>query len=93
MNHSAIGRVAWFYGSILVCLVLLVATIFSVRDFNLRGESNYAALWSGMLLLLTALHAYDGAAQNRREAPSIARAWLVISVVMILLSFDEIGSL
>jgi len=83
----------WFFGIILICSLLVWATLVSITDFNLRRESNYAALWSGMLLLLIALHAFDGSAENRSAAPRVARAWSVISLVMILLSFDEIGSL
>ena len=86
-------RALWFYGAIVVCLLLLAGTVFSVRDLNLRRESNFAAMWSGLLLLLVALHAFDGRELNKSVEPAVARAWLVISLVLVSLSFDEIGSL
>jgi hypothetical protein len=86
-------RNLWFYGAIAVCLLLLAGTLTSNRQLNLRRESNFAAMWSGMLLLLVALHAFDGWALNKAVRPAVARAWLVISLVLVSLSFDEIGSL
>ena len=86
-------RALWFYGAILVCLLLIVATVVDNRDFNLRREGNYAAMWSGLLLLLVALHAFDGREATKADDPAVARAWLVISMVLVSLSLDEIGSL
>ena len=83
----------WFYGASTVCLLLVVATVNGIGLFSLRNESNPAALWSGMLLLLIAIHAFDGHSQHQSDNPSVGRAWLVISMILVSLSFDEIGSL
>jgi hypothetical protein len=61
--------------------------------FNLRDENNFAALFSGIFLLVVALHFYDGWALNRISKPNVAYAWLALSFVLTALSFDEIGSL
>ena len=92
MNNKK-WQALWFYGAIVVCLLLLAATVNSIKPFNLRTESNFAALWSGMLLFLVALDAFDGRALHRSDKPVVGRAWLMISLVLVTLSFDEIGSL
>lgn len=86
-------RLAWLALIVMACGVMLAGTLLSIREINLRAESNLAALWSGLLLLLIGIHAFDGYASNRQESPTIARAWLVITAIMVLLSFDEVGSL
>jgi len=81
--------------SIFLCFVTMFSRLlpqpFSV--FNLRGESNFAALFSGIFLLIIALHAFDGWSSNRFSKPRVAAAWMMLSLVLITLSFDEIGSL
>ena len=88
----------WFLAFASISLFLCFATVFSkfvpfFKYFNLRNESNFAALFSGMFLLTIALHAFDGSAANRALKPKIANAWLLICLVLVALSFDEIGSL
>jgi hypothetical protein len=58
--------------------------------FNLAGELNVAAWWSGVSLLLAALLGYERFSQTRDFTKS---AWLVISCILLALSWDEIGSL
>ncbi|NNE60660.1 MAG: hypothetical protein HKN35_07190 [Woeseia sp.] len=88
----------WFRAFVLISVFLCLMTVFA-RDvpilllFNLRNESNFAALFSGMFLLTIALHAFDGSALNRASKANIANAWLMLSLVLVALSFDEIGSL
>jgi hypothetical protein len=93
MTHSRNLPILWITGVIAISLVLLASTILGVAPLNLRDENNLAALFSGLLLLLIALHAYDGVAANRRDQPPLARAWAVVCLVFVLLSFDEVGSL
>ncbi len=46
-----------------------------------------------MFLIVIALHAFDGWLQNRASNRRVAVAWLLLSVVLLVFSFDEIGSL
>lgn len=80
----------------LLCTLLLPwlpgSVVAVLRIFNLREESNLGALWSAMLLLLAAMHAFDGWLLHRGQHRSVARAWLLLSAALIALSFDETGS-
>ena len=88
----------WFRGAIGISIFFLLATLIAplnnaiFKHLDIGVESNLAALWSGTLLLLIALHAFDGFAAHRTKTPAIARAWLMIAMVMAALSLDEIGS-
>ena len=88
----------WFRGAIGISIFFLFSTLIAplnnadFKHFDIGIESNLAALWSGILLLLIALHAFDGFAAHRTEAPAVARAWLMIAMVMAALSLDEVGS-
>lgn len=100
---------SWWFGTIVaVCLFLLLMTFITWSDFfidaipfdiqflwkfNLGIEGNFAALWSGVLLFLPALHAFDGWSEHRSSQPALARAWVSIGLVLMALSFDEIASL
>ena len=92
-------RSSWFYAFVLVSLFLCCVTFFMpllpspFSYFNLRNENNFAALFSGIFLLVVALHAYDGWSLNRALKPNVACAWLAVFFVLTALSFDEIGSL
>lgn len=92
-------RLLWLYAFILFSLFLCIVTFLMpllprpFSYFNLRDENNFAALFSGMFLLVIALHAYDGWSLNRASKPNVAYAWLILSLVLAALSFDEIGSL
>jgi hypothetical protein len=88
----------WFRGAIGISIFFLFTTLIAplnnafFKHFDIGIESNLAALWSGTLLLLIALHAFDGFAAHRATAPAVARAWLMIAMVMAALSLDEVGS-
>jgi len=92
-------RGLWFGAGALISFGLVVTTALVpfdrpiFRQFDLGVESNLASLWSGLMLLISALHAYDGWAGNRRHNLSWASAWLVIAAALAALSLDEIGSL
>lgn len=61
-----------------------------VHHFNLAIEMNMGAWWSTVNLLVIAFLAYELFSTSR----DITRtAWLILSVVLLLLSLDEIGSL
>lgn len=58
--------------------------------FNLAGELNVAAWWSGMLLMVAALLSYGIFGKTRGYSKS---AWLILSCILLALSWDEVGSL
>ncbi|HSM56620.1 MAG TPA: hypothetical protein VK879_10740, partial [Candidatus Sulfomarinibacteraceae bacterium] len=60
-----------------------------LQHFTLSGESNVAAWWSGFLLLLLSLFAFQLAYEGSRHKA----AWFVFSLVMLGLSLDEVGSI
>ncbi|MGI9233666.1 MAG: hypothetical protein ACR2RD_08560 [Woeseiaceae bacterium] len=96
-------RSLWFYSFVFISIFLCFVTVFNKElnslipgvfgAFNLRGESNFASLFSGVFLLVIALHAFDGWALNQSCEPRVANAWMMLSLVLVALSFDEIGSL
>lgn len=60
-------------------------------QIGLGGENNVGAWWSGMLLFLGAIHAFDGYT-NLDNPDSARRGWLTLALVLFLLSFDEVSS-
>jgi len=100
---ARLGR-AWFSILVLVSATLVLVTFLSfavegVRPYStlffwlgLAGENNVGAWWSGMLLLLASVFALDGFGRRRAE-PAERRGWLALSAALLILSFDEIGSL
>lgn len=64
-----------------------------LRSLDLAWENDLGAWWSGMLLLLAALHAADRAAHLRPEQSRVARGWAALAATLLVLSFDEIASL
>lgn len=60
---------------------------------GLAYEKSVGAWWQSMLLLLASLHALDGYFRHRHAEARLARAWLLLAIVVCSLSFDEVGSL
>lgn len=92
----------WYWSIAAICLVFLIGTFlaevgesksFVLQKLMLTRENNPAALWSGLLLALVAVHAYDGYALWRRRQPDVAKAWLCIALLLMALSADEVSSL
>ena len=90
----------WFGIAVLICIALVSTTALSIltesqllTKFSLSQENNAATWWSGILLTLASMHAFDGHARWQKEMPSIARAWALISIVLLGLSADEVGSI
>jgi len=87
-------------GSVVLLLVTLISFPLAghgrisrlLFQLGFAGENNVGAWWSGMLLFLAALQAFDG---NRRdELPASAtRGWLILALILMMLSFDEVSSL
>ncbi len=108
-DPSPMARSTLFFGCAIVCSILVFLTGFKIvyssgesfdRTFNyalripfLGGENNVGAWWSGMLLLLLSLLAYDGHASYKTTSPRLAQAWAVIASILVFFSLDEIGSL
>ena len=69
----------WFYGIVAVSLVLVAVTLFRVelREqtgiirwvnlLNLTSENSAGTWWSGILLLMVGVHAFDGYMLIRRR--------------------------
>jgi hypothetical protein len=60
---------------------------------NLRSENNFAAWWSGILLLSSAVLAFDRFLTHRDGNRDLAVGWFCLSFILAALSADEIGSL
>ena len=60
-------------------------------QWNLRWEHNFAAWWSGSLLALASVLAFDNA--HTAPGPHLRRAWSVLALIILFLALDEIGSL
>jgi hypothetical protein len=87
----------YFYSLASISFFLVVFTGFEVKSiylkqFKLTYENNFAAWWSGILLLLTSLHAFDGYALSQQAQSGSKRGWAVIALILMILSADEIGS-
>ena len=94
----------WFFSILAGCLFLMLTTFFNdqinarsiyfvKQQFNLAVENNFASWWSGTLLLLIALHAFDGYFLKITTVPLEARGWGAMALIFAILSMDEIGSI
>ncbi len=95
-------RVPWWLWIVIIDVYLLVATeIVAYRipfpgkgilfyPFNLAVEMNLGVWWSGIILFAAALLAYENFC-NREGSEGLA--WLVISMLLLGLSYDEVGSI
>jgi len=95
----------WYWGILAICCTLVVITLFQFQvsasngivqflsRFVLTEENNFGVWWSGALLFVAGIHACDGYMLHRLQHPKVARGWLLISVILIILSADEISSL
>ena len=95
----------WFYGIVATSVFLVIVTLFvfelqqtagiigRLTAFSLGGENNFSTWWSGALLLLGAIHAFDGYVLLRRRQSRGATGWLLISIILVILSADEISSI
>lgn len=109
---AGFGR-PWLVVAILVSMAMVAATgsrrlvagdsaLYGIlRTLDLSSENVIAAWWSGMLLLLASLHAYDGAERVRVSGDQLdeagttraARAWMAIAGILLFFSADEVASL
>ena len=60
---------------------------------SLAKENNIAVWWPGFLFILLSVHAFDGYVLHRKKKPLVARGWVALSLLMMIFSVDEIGSL
>lgn len=64
---------------------------FIVRPFNLAVEMNLAVWWSGVSLAAIGILAFELFTSSKEDVTK--KAWLVLSILMLGLSLDEVGSL
>ncbi len=90
----------WLWGLIVVSIVVLAATVVfqeldiaQLSHLTLTQENNVGAWWSGILLLIGAIHAFDGYRLWKYERSRVARGWAALALALLILSLDEIGSL
>ncbi len=100
--NQVIKFLPWWFWFCIINLLLVVSTIthhtfkfnriihFFLRQIDLAIEMNFAAWWSGVLLLMLGLLAYEIFC-HRNEQSKIA--WLFLSIAWTCLSLDEIGSI
>ncbi|MCG8691068.1 MAG: hypothetical protein MI806_07645 [Minwuiales bacterium] len=60
-----------------------------IYPFNLGGEQNLAVWWSGILLFMAGVLFYEFYC---RAADRLRLPWLLLAILMVTLSVDEIGS-
>jgi len=95
--------VLWFWGAVMISafFVLAIGVRFAAPHFlpeivsriQLTSENNVAAWWSGILLLMLAVHAHDAGVAERGRSESVARAWTTLAGILLFFTIDEIGSL
>lgn len=90
----------WLLALAVVSFVLLVATalhydrdIGALAHLTYAYENNFGAWWSGTLLLIGAVHAFDGYKLWKAQRSRLAYGWAAMSLILLILSLDEIGSL
>src|SRR5690554_1622071 len=88
----------WFALLVIVSVALVIVTFMSYAFqgdgpttrilflIGLGGENNVGAWWSGMLLLLASVFAFDGFL-NGGKPKAERRAWLALAVALFMLSF------
>jgi hypothetical protein len=98
------GAPPWFAALVGVSALLLLVTQFSYAFagsgsistvlfwLGLGGENNIGSWWSGMLLALGAVFAFDGAAGSTKPRYE-RRGWYSLGLALLLLSFDEVAAL
>ena len=99
-QKAKLSAIPWWQWVLGVDLILVLATIAhphltpypgdSLNPLNLASEMNFAAWWSGILLLVFGLLAYELYSVRRDETRT---AWLILAFAWAGLSLDEIGSL
>ncbi len=91
----------WVAGAVSIALAAVIPVHLMHPDviggvtskFLLTHENNLGAWWSGMLLLMLALHAYDSRVAWRSRSRDIAWAWGALSGIFFFFSADEISSI
>ena len=93
-----ISSISWWKWIIAMDLMLVIyASLYRYTPyfpgkyyFNLAYEMNFAVWWSGICLLTASLLSYECYCARKDETKI---SWLIISILLIALSLDEIGSL
>jgi hypothetical protein len=103
LNAGQQVLVSWFWAALLVsgAFVLAIPVGWYLPDFmprlvlrmNLTQENNLGAWWSGVLLFMLAVHAYDASVAVRERARTLAVAWTILTAILMFFSADEIGSM
>jgi voltage-gated potassium channel Kch len=105
-SHTSIKprwqRIPWWLWIVVIDVYLLVATEIVAYDisipakgalfypFDLSVEMNLGVWWSGICLFAAGLLAYENFCNGEGSERS---AWLVLSALLVGLSYDEVGSI
>lgn len=103
LNSSQRLIVLWYWMAVVVSVIFILALPIRwyfpqfapniIGKMQLTVENNLAAWWSGVLLFMLAVHAYDAYVALRERAPKAARAWAILAGILLFFSADEIGSM
>jgi hypothetical protein len=103
LNESQRWLVAWYWLAVTLSILFVLATPLRwyhpdflpgiVRQMRLTEENNLAAWWSGVLLLMLAVHAYDARLASLNSSPHVERAWTILACILLFFSADEVGSI
>lgn len=99
-NSRSVRSWPWWVWIVSIDLLLVFSTVAhlqlipypgdSINPFNLAAEMNFAAWWAGVLLFVVGLFAYE--LFHTRQGPE-RLGWLVLALIGMGLSLDEMGSL
>lgn len=93
---------AWYWSAVVVSVLFVLALplhwyrpdfLGIAGRMQLTHENTLGAWWSGVLLMMLSVHAYDARLAALKSSPHVERAWAILACILIFLSADEVGSI